>query len=973
MPIYRLNNSGMWKKLGKVYRLNNNGMWKQLSNMYRLNNSGMWKKIFSLLGTPTVTTSPTLTNQASSITNFYGGDTLTLTRGEYTNTTANSNTSYRMTIYKGLNNALALNDTNWEVASRTTFTGANSTSSTSITYSLTDTDAKLGYYLVGEVRVNNNANTTGSPTYDFETASRVLSRISFTVSGLTVTPTDRGGTFSWTVGGVADSTFIYSQTLTIRLTGPTGTIKKTVSIAPGTTTTTVSDAVNISPSTLYYAIIEVVANDGWKTTPTPNTLSDNEYFNTLSAAPINTVPPTIGPLNGRTPPSGFLGYLPVSTTLTSTTGTWINLSSPTYTYNWYREDSISGSITSNLNAGNQISYSVSDVDDFVFVQVRATNSDGSLGSANSGSYILNQAVAVGTITPTTANQNVSRTFSFNISHYPTSYVINWGDGTSDSYSVTANTSTVNASHSHTYTSSGTFTITVTAQPGSKTNTASVVVSAPLSFLFDANGGTLSSGPGNGQTSYTYTGAIGSTLTAPSATRQHYALSTWRSPLSGGTDPKFLSPGINYTIGSGELFSSTTFYAIWTANTYTVTYNYNSGTGTPASASVQYPGSVTLPTPTRTNYTFNGWYTASSGGTFVGNGGSSYTPTSNITLFAQWTIIQYTVTWNANGGSVTPTSNIVNAGSAVTAPTPTRTGYTFSTWRNPLSGGDPITVAAGGSYTPTANITFYAIWTINTYTVSYNSNGATSGTAPANQTKTHDVTLTLATNSGNLQRTGYTFDGWYTNTSGTGGTAYAVGSNYTLNQALTLYAKWNIVQYTVTWNANGGTVDPPSSTVNAGSSVTAPTPTRSGFTFSTWRNPLSGGDPIFVAAGGTYTPTANITFFAIWTQTVPGPPRTVALTRNQTTWNGTSWTWNCTWLAPNTGGTVSTYEAYREVGTGTVGNATLTTIQNTSTPQTGLTTTSTTFSTTVQAAPRADAYVRACNSGGCSSYVSGNVG
>jgi uncharacterized repeat protein (TIGR02543 family) len=76
------------------------------------------------------------------------------------------------------------------------------------------------------------------------------------------------------------------------------------------------------------------------------------------------------------------------------------------------------------------------------------------------------------------------------------------------------------------------------------------------------------------------------------------------------------------------------------------------------------------------------------------------------------------------------------------------------------------------------------------------------------------------------------------------------------------------QYTVTWDANEGTVSPTSSTVNAGVSVTAPTPTRSGFTFANWRNPLSGGDPIIISAGGSYTPTSNITFYAIWTASSP---------------------------------------------------------------------------------------------------------
>ena len=157
--------------------------------------------------------------------------------------------------------------------------------------------------------------------------------------------------------------------------------------------------------------------------------------------------------------------------------------------------------------------------------------------------------------------------------------------------------------------------------------------------------------------------------------------------------------------------SATASASFTVNNpqYTVTYNANGGTVSPTSATVTAGSSVTLPSPSRSGFTFNGWYTAASGGSFLGFGGTSYTPSSSITIFAQWTAIQYTVTWNANGGTVSPTSNTVNAGNSVTAPTPTRSGFTFSTWRNPLSGGDPIFIAAGGSYTPTTNITFYAIW------------------------------------------------------------------------------------------------------------------------------------------------------------------------------------------------------------------------------------------------------------------------
>ncbi len=77
---------------------------------------------------------------------------------------------------------------------------------------------------------------------------------------------------------------------------------------------------------------------------------------------------------------------------------------------------------------------------------------------------------------------------------------------------------------------------------------------------------------------------------------------------------------------------------------------------------------------------------------------------------------------------------------------------------------------------------------NNYTVTYNGNGSTEGTAPVNQTKIHNVDLELATNSGKLKKTGYAFEGWNTNSAGTA-TDYAVGSTYVANANLNLFAKW----------------------------------------------------------------------------------------------------------------------------------------------------------------------------------------
>jgi uncharacterized repeat protein (TIGR02543 family) len=124
-------------------------------------------------------------------------------------------------------------------------------------------------------------------------------------------------------------------------------------------------------------------------------------------------------------------------------------------------------------------------------------------------------------------------------------------------------------------------------------------------------------------------------------------------------------------------------------TYTITFNGNGGSS-PSSQTVNADDFTTLPSTTRSGHTFDGWYTSSNGGTWVGDAGDSYTPSADITLYAQWTQsggggTTYTVTFDGNGGS-SPSSKIVNAGSSTTLPSTTRSGYTLNGWYTASSGG-----------------------------------------------------------------------------------------------------------------------------------------------------------------------------------------------------------------------------------------------------------------------------------------------
>ena len=321
----------------------------------------------------------------------------------------------------------------------------------------------------------------------------------------------------------------------------------------------------------------------------------------------------------------------------------------------------------------------------------------------------------------------------------------------------------------------------------------------------------------------------------------------------------------------------------TLATHTVTFNGNGGSsGT--TQTIPSGTSLSLPSSSRTGFTFNGWYTASSGGSFVGIAGTSYTPTTSITLFAQWTAITFTVTWAANGGSVSPASNSGVYGATITAPTPTRVGHTFLYWRNPASGGDPIFLSAGASYTIIGTITWTAIWSINTYTVTYNEQG---GTTVSDATVNHGSSTTLPS----ISRSGFTFNGWYSASSG--GTFLGnAGTSYgPVTSSVTIYAQWTAITFTVNWNANGGTVSPTSNSGTSGTVVTTPTPTRSGFTFLYWASSPSGDFVTGPTAGSSYTITSNTTWYARWA--VPLPVISTIVARNGGTGGAYKMQWTIT--------------------------------------------------------------------------------
>ena len=296
-----------------------------------------------------------------------------------------------------------------------------------------------------------------------------------------------------------------------------------------------------------------------------------------------------------------------------------------------------------------------------------------------------------------------------------------------------------------------------------------------------NGGTINSG---NVTEYTY--GVGVTLPTD-VTRTGYTFKGWY-------DNENLTGSPVTAIGGAET-GNKEYWAKWEINQYTITFDTNGGSEI-APITQDYGTEITVPAdPTRKGYTFKGWDKEI----------PETMPADNITVKAQWGINQYTITFDTNGGSkIAPITQ--DYGTAITAPAdPTRKGYTFKGWDKEI----PETM-------PADNITVKAQWEINQYTITFDTNGG-SEIAPITQDYGTEITA-----PDNPTRKGYTFKGWDKEIPKT-----------MPAENITVKAQWKINQYTITFDTNGGSEIVPI-TQDYGTEITAPNnPTRKGYTFMGW--------------------------------------------------------------------------------------------------------------------------------------------
>ncbi|MGN0437304.1 MAG: InlB B-repeat-containing protein [Lachnospiraceae bacterium] len=361
------------------------------------------------------------------------------------------------------------------------------------------------------------------------------------------------------------------------------------------------------------------------------------------------------------------------------------------------------------------------------------------------------------------------------------------------------------------------------------------------ITYELDGGT--NGAGN-PTSYTYGEGVGS---FEDASKTGYTFAGWYSDDTYTTQ---------VTTISATQTGNVTLYAKFTANDYTITYELDGGTngaGNPTSYTYGV-GVTSFANATKTGYTFDGWYSDSTYTTKVT--AISTTQTEDITLYAKFITDAYGITYELDGGTnpvSNPLSYVYGEGVASFADA-TKPGYTFAGWYRDSAYTTKVTSI---SATETGDVTLYAKFTADKYTITYELDG---GTNPASNPTTYTYGVGVASFA-NASKTGYTFDGWYSDDTYT---TQVTSISTTDIENKTLYAKFTANAYTITYELNGGTnaaSNPTSYTYGVGVTSFADA-SKNGYNFDGWY-----GDAAFTTkiTAISATKLGNITLYAKFTK------------------------------------------------------------------------------------------------------------
>jgi uncharacterized repeat protein (TIGR02543 family) len=397
---------------------------------------------------------------------------------------------------------------------------------------------------------------------------------------------------------------------------------------------------------------------------------------------------------------------------------------------------------------------------------------------------------------------------------------------------------------------------------------------------DATTGT----PPTDTTQYIYENPVTIRGNTGNLSRTGYTFTAWNT-LENGTGTSYSFNDATFTMPA----SNTTLYAQWTLINYTVTYDKKDANATGNvidTSTYTYGNPVTFKLDTgltNTGYTFAGWTFNSNGTGTLYNNPDTFLINANTTLYAKWIVNSYTLTYDKNAvdaAGTSPAFQTANYNTIVSVQgtgTLSRPSYALINWNTEVNG-TGISYSFNSPFTmPAQNAILYAQWSDTTYTLTYDKNANTAtGQVPVDNSSylTNYLVSILQNPSVNpLLNTGYTFVGWTFNSNGTG-TLYTTGNTFPIPANTTLYAKWIINNYTLTYakNANDATGTPPSDTTqyNYNSLVLVQGTnnlSRTNFTFAGWNTvaDITTGLGTLYTTGNTFSmPAANTTLYAQWT-------------------------------------------------------------------------------------------------------------
>lgn len=357
--------------------------------------------------------------------------------------------------------------------------------------------------------------------------------------------------------------------------------------------------------------------------------------------------------------------------------------------------------------------------------------------------------------------------------------------------------------------------------------------------------------------------VGQTVTLTEEANEGYKLKEYTSDDVTVSEGKFTMPAKAVTV-------NVAFAPIG----YTVQFNKNTTAdvvGSLSDVSALYDTDVTTPNITRTGYTLVGWATTADGEKLESVKNLTTTDGATIALYAVWQAKKINVTLDANGGKIEnqDTKAITPAFDAAYGElsTPVREGYEFKGWntvQTPTEETSGVTVTAETKVTNAEDHSLYAQWEAKKYTITYmDGKNAITGLTPA--TYTIEAAATLPTKD-TVTKNGYTFEGWYTEPALTNKvTEIPAGST----NAKTFYAKWETVEYTITFMDSDGTTKLGEKKYTIETEETLDTASKAGYDFYQWEVKTAAGNwtvGTYIATTSVKDHYGDVTMVAQWNRT-----------------------------------------------------------------------------------------------------------